>query len=353
MRCSNCGLPLSPSRTSCPRCGTIYNGSARKVGSEQNVVPPQVSAFIPGEMPAGLDKKPRHIGAEVPRAQWNAYAAPVFDHGPTGYAGQAAMDREQAASLPVSVNEHAFFDPSPAMSQPISYQNPQQSGSPATSPQITSASSGWTPMPAASVRPLLLVTDTPGTRQGNLRMMRTGFTLASICLILATLILIFVSIMAQPLLSSDASSSRSVQKNARNTFTIKSTPSLTLPTPTPTETLPGVQYINNARMASEVNETTGGVILYATNFKVNQRIYVTFALSTGNQGGAACFRWYLNNQYLQNDDYAFVLEKNQFYNSFSYAQMYTSGSGYVEVYWASTKACTDKLLAQRVNFVVS
>ncbi len=183
--------------------------------------------------------------------------------------------------------------------------------------------------------------------------MRIGFTTAGICLIAGALILTLVSIMAQSLLSSNTWSPQLTRINARDTRPGTTGPSPTLPTPTPIESFPAAQYITNARMASVVNENTAQVLQYATNFATTQKIYVTFALNTGAQGGAVCFRWYLNNQYLKGFDYAFGVEKNLFYNSFSYARMATPGTGYVEVYWASTVACTDKLLAQHVTFTVS
>jgi hypothetical protein len=122
-------------------------------------------------------------------------------------------------------------------------------------------------------------------------------------------------------------------------------------TPTPHENLPGAQYISNARMASEINASIGQATQYATNFPVNHRIYVTFALNTGSQGGAVCLIWYMNSQYIS--QYAFPVGKNLLYNSYAYNSMSRAGSGYVEIYWASTVACMDKLLAEHVTFTVS
>jgi hypothetical protein len=122
-----------------------------------------------------------------------------------------------------------------------------------------------------------------------------------------------------------------------------------MPTPTPTPL--GAQYITNAMMASAINASTGQATQYTTKFTVNQKIYVTFALNTGSQGGAVCIRWNLNNQY--NSNYAFPVAKNQFYNSYAYTSMSNPGNGYVEVYWASTVACTDEALAQHATFTVS
>src|SRR2546429_2387084 len=154
MRCSNCGLPLSPSRISCPRCGTIYNASSRQVKSEQNVLPSQGSTSVPGNMPPRPNVQPGQAGAEVPYAQWNAYPAPTFHEAPAGYSEQTAMEAGQE-SFPASSNEQAFFDPSPTVPRPPSYQTPQplqQGWTPAAPSQAMSEPSGWMPTPA-SIRP--------------------------------------------------------------------------------------------------------------------------------------------------------------------------------------------------------
>jgi len=347
MRCSNCGLPLSPSRTNCPRCGTTYNGSPRKVRSEQDGLPPQAGAFAAGNMPASPNVQPGHVEAGVPYAQRNAHPTPTFHETPAGYPVEAGQE-----SFPDSDKEPAFFDPSPTIKkQSMPHQVPQQleqNWLPTTPPQPMSQLPGWTPMPAPML-PFSQPMYTPATSQRSQRTIRIGFTAAAICLIAGALILTFVSIMAQPLLSSN--SSQTTHTNTRNIPPTTVGPSATIPTPTPPEVFPGAQYITNARMASAVNENTAQATQYATNFTANQNVYVTFALNTGNQGGAVCFRWYMNNQYVNH--YEFAVGKNLTYNSYSYTSMSTPGSGYVEVYWASTVACTDKLLAQHVTFTVS
>src|SRR5690242_19971965 len=116
MRCSNCGLPLSPSRTTCPRCGTPYNSSPRKAWSEQDALLPQAGAFAPGNMPANPNMQPGgHVEGEVPYTQWNAYpAAPTFHEAPTSYGGQTLMQTGQELA-PDSHKDQAFFDPSPTV----------------------------------------------------------------------------------------------------------------------------------------------------------------------------------------------------------------------------------------------
>jgi hypothetical protein len=181
--------------------------------------------------------------------------------------------------------------------------------------------------------------------------MRIGFSAAGICLIAGALILTFVSILAQPLLSLNTGSPQATPPNPRSTIPATIAPSPTVATPTPAGVFPGAQYITNARMATAIDETTGQATQYATNFTTNQKIYVAFSLNTGSQSGAVCLLWYMNTQYVS--QYEFPVQKNQLYNSYSFNSVSNPGTGYVEIYWATTSACTDKLLAAHVTFTVS
>lgn len=293
--------------------------------------------------------QPGNFESGVPYApQWNAYPAPTFHEAPASY----SVEAEQLA-FPAPDKEQAFFDPSSTIKkQSMPHHVPPQLDSWHATPasQTMSQSPGWTFAPAPMPPFALVRRDTSGDDQRRQRSMRIGFTASSICLIAGALILTFVSIMAQPLLSSNIRSSQSTPMDASTAYSATVGP-LSIVTPTPHEKFPGAQYITNARMASEINASMGQATQYATNFMVNHRIYVTFALNTGSQGGAVCLIWYLNSQYIS--QYAFPVGKNQLYNSYSYNSMSRAGSGYVEIYWASTVACMDKLLAEHVTFTVS
>jgi hypothetical protein len=298
MKCSNCGLPLSPSRTMCPRCGTQYSR--------------------------------------------------IYDS-PTQYAGQAPMPTGLELS-PISDKDQAFFDLSPTMKKqsmphPIP-QNLESSRPPITPPQAMSQMS--TPAPLG---PFPQVLYNPASSSSMRRTTRIGFTTAGICLIVGALLLTFVSIMAQPLLTVNTVSSQVASLNPGYTALATVYPSSSVVTPTPTPTFPGAQYITNAQMASAIDPITGQATQYATSFSANQKIYVTFSLNTGLQGGAVCLFWYMNSQYTSR--YAFAVNASQSYNSYPYDSLYTAGTGYVEVYWATTVACTNKLLAAHVTFTVS
>jgi hypothetical protein len=130
------------------------------------------------------------------------------------------------------------------------------------------------------------------------------------------------------------------------------TPILT-PTAVPSPTagaFPGSQYINNAQMASTVNTTTAQPLLVSTTFKVNQKIYVTFNINPNGKNGAVCLYWYLNNKSVTQFPFAVTANAKAGY---SYAIYGGTGPAYVDIYWASTISCSDKILAQHVNFTIT
>src|SRR3989442_7610709 len=104
--------------------------------------------------------------------------------------------------------------------------------------------SGWTPRPA-SIRPFSPAMYTPGNPQGSQRTMRIGFTAAGICLIAGALILTFVAMIAQPLLSSNSSSPQPRHTNTQTTPPATVDPSTTVPTPTPPRIVPHAHDITN------------------------------------------------------------------------------------------------------------
>ncbi len=103
-------------------------------------------------------------------------------------------------------------------------------------------------------------------------------------------------------------------------------------------------------MASAIDQKTEKPTQLATTFKTNQKIYVTFQLHPAGQSGAVCLLWYLNGR--QVTSYNFATGKYDI-PSYSYAIYGSTGAGTVEVYWASSTSCSDKQLAQRVDFTVT
>jgi hypothetical protein len=177
-----------------------------------------------------------------------------------------------------------------------------------------------------------------------------GFILAGLCVIMGGLILVFVYFMAlglPPINTTSASmGTPTVTRSAVASATTVPSPTV-LPSPS---VFPGQQYIDNAQLASMVNINTAQPLQTTTRFKVNQRIYVTFNIHPNGKSGAVCLLWYLNSRILTQYPFAVTAAANAGY---SYAIYGAAGQGYVEIYWASSTTCSDKILAQHVNFTVT
>lgn len=304
MRCTNCDLPLSPTRPmpNCPRCGApLYAGQKAQAS---------------------------------PDAYYNnagGVAAPMGAPASNGFGGQIPF----------------YTAPPPYGSQPgqmwVSGPAPARPGGPAPqySPGSFQAPNSFQP----PRRP-----QPPKTNNAKL-----GFMVAGLCILLGALILVFVYFMAigQPGQSdrpASGSASNSTPQTAAATSTPQADPSPTsAPSPT-TTTLPGKQYIDNAQLASTIDPKSYKPLQVATTFKVGQTIYVTFNLHPSGQSGVVCVSWYLSNQ--QVTLYKFT-DAGGTFPSYSSAIYGSSGQAYVEISWATSAQCTGGLLAQHVDFTVT
>ncbi len=258
MRCSRCDLPISPTRTTCPRCGANTNKSATN--------------------------------------------SPLF----------LASDAPKAFQAPTSVEEPRLF----------------------SSP--------------------------PQKHKQGYRSTTIGFGLAGLCLMMASLLLVFVYFMAQNLpLPSNGLSSRLTggQSNlpttsAKNTSVAQSGSTPPPPATSPAVTYLGRQYIDNAQMATAISAEALPV-QPETTFRTNQTMYITFKVHPDGRIGAVCLLWYLNTRQFTN--YSFAINTTVSSPAYSYATTGSSGSGYVEIYWETAPSCTDpnKILADRVAFAVT
>jgi hypothetical protein len=175
---------------------------------------------------------------------------------------------------------------------------------------------------------------------------------AALCVITGGLLLLFVYFLAM----GTSGSPSSVTGNS-NTQHAATSPTSILPSPSPTSApsstataFPGQQYIDNAQMASAIDSKTRKPTQLSTTFKIDQKIYVTFQLNPAGQSGAVCLLWYLNGRQVTGYNFATGQYSTP---SFSYAIYGGTGAGAVEVYWASSTSCSDKQLAQRVDFTVT
>jgi hypothetical protein len=114
--------------------------------------------------------------------------------------------------------------------------------------------------------------------------------------------------------------------------------------------LPGASFIYKAEMASAVDSNSGKAATLATTFSVSQRIYVILQLHPANQAGAVCLLWYLNGK--ETTHFEFPVGPTDTI-AYSYTIDRQPGAGYVDIYWASTTACINPLLAQHVLFNVT
>lgn len=210
--------------------------------------------------------------------------------------------------------------------------------------------SGLQQTPFPSRRPY-----TPAKSKSNPRLL---FIVAGLCVVLGAVILGVVAMIAA---SNHGSSPNAAQNSSNTSATQRPSASPTAsganasPTvsdsPTATGTsYPGQQYIDGAQMAMGVDKHTMQPQQPTTTFKVGSTMYVVFNLHPPSQGGAVCAYWYLSGK--QVTSFASAV-KGSNHASYTYAIYGNPGSAYVELYWASDKSCSDKVLAQHVDFTVT
>ena len=313
MKCAQCEMPLSPTNTSmqCPRCHTV-NGARLK-----------------STVPLSSQQSAPLFSSETADGQQNRVSLSPMAQVPFPQAGQMWQPSNPQAAVPV-----ATPSPPPA---PMGA-NMRSSGTQYAMSNHIIASMHSAPAPAVRPQPP--------------RVSNVGFIVGGLCVIVGAVILIFVYVMAQTLLVTSTSTAPT-STLLTTTHTMLS-PTVTIHTPTvvtsPTiGTFPGQQYIANPQMASAVNTNTAQPLQVSAIFQPNQRIYVTFDIHPNGNNGAVCLVWYLNNRIVTQFPFAVTASAKAGY---SYAVYGASGTGYVEIYWASSVACSDKLLAQHVNFTI-
>jgi hypothetical protein len=175
-----------------------------------------------------------------------------------------------------------------------------------------------------------------------------GLIVAGLCVFTGALILVFVYFMAMGL------SSNTSGTNPGTSPTLTATPAAFSSTPSASSTvtnLPGEQFIDGAQTASSIDFKTSKAIEPTSTFNVNQKIYITFHLHPAEQTGAVCLLWYLNGGKISHAQ--FSVSNNNRREAYSYAIYKKPGTGLVDIYWASSTDCSDKLLAQQVTFNVA
>ncbi len=359
MKCASCGLPLSPTRTHCPRCGTARNGEPGKY-NEQSFDQAEVPQLAFPSQQGGNGFPGAQINAEALQPQWRPLSP------------AAAWGNQNAQATPFIQQPFPVYQPA-GSEMPLPTQFPNQAGQ----LRLPDVGGDLQAEPTAGLKPA------SQSRPGNMvlpqlnsgafpqfpqpprksahatggRPQRLNLTIAGLCVLTGGLILTFVYIISLSLPPSTtgnppgqvaiATATTGGLSPAAQGSTTTSQPT---PTVTPTMSLPGQPYIDTAQTASRVNTYTAQPIQLANNFKVKQQIFVTFMLHPKIGGGAVCLLWYLNQK--EFSQYAFAVDATP-QLAYSYAYAGNPGPGSVEIYWASTTACPDKALAQVVNFTVN
>jgi hypothetical protein len=331
MRCANCGFPLSPTRTHCPRCGAAA-GKSEARSPDQVSVSQQPAFMQQGRFSAAKGALDGEILSQRwDAAPWNAQGdalAPQITPPAYTQANSAASDQ----ALFLGANGAVM----------LSQQGPQSEQANQVWPGQLAADATIAAAPAPGSFPYL-----PRGSSG-IRSMRFGFKLAGLLVGIGGVLLLLIAIMAPGLAAPTSPVKVAVAQHAA-TF-VPSPPPASTPVLSPTPTYPAQQYVDTVQLASAVNTRTAQPMTTATTFKVKQQIFVTFMVHPGGHAGAVCLRWFLNNQYYSHYEFSVAATTQPAY-SYTFAGI--PGPGYVQIYWASTVACTDRLLAQQANFMVT
>lgn len=299
MKCTSCGMPLSPSRaaTQCPRCGAplaLGNGQRATANIAQGSASWGSAGGAPFQAPSPANYQPQSAPGAI-------YPTPGGME-TNGTPGQVWLPR------PDTPSGAPFYHPQP--------------GSPSPFPQPPQ----------------------PPTGRHNARI---GFIAAGLCVFAGGLLLVFVYFMAIGLPGNGANTSITPTIPGGHTPTVIPSPSNT---PVSTATVyPGQQYIDTVQLSSAAPSSTQPV-QPVTSAKVNQKIYVTFHIHPGGKSGAVCFAWYLNGQHAFD---AQIPVSPSSKSSYVYGIYGSPGQARVDLYWASSGSCTDKVLAQSISFPVA
>ncbi len=236
MRCSQCGLPLSPSRINCPRCATPVGGSERQT---------EITYDAP-LLPQGTISSAGHeegINQQETRKEQpgdGTQVQPYF----TIEKPQLPMYTQQAKE---QGQQQGWFPP-PLTSTPTLTPSFLQKAEP-----IRTNKSALEPRRRQAVRGLSMLSGKSISRT------RLGFTVAGLCMGVGAIILIFVFIMTQSLHNIDSAALQAANQKNRDKANAMVSPKVPLsPSPTilditPTPNTPGSKYIDNIQIGTTIN----------------------------------------------------------------------------------------------------
>jgi hypothetical protein len=193
----------------------------------------------------------------------------------------------------------------------------------------------------------------PTTQPTNIK---RNFAIAGICVLVGAILLVTTFAVLRGARDDGSNQTNTGPQSTTSAPTTQATtPATAGKTPTvavsPTATAnasqyPGSQYLDGAQLSTGVDK--GQPTDNTTTFKPGQRIYITFA-SHSTTAGAYCLVWYINSK--PATDFSFKLKEGNL-RAYSYVTLQGKGPAYVELSWASSEACTDKQLAQRLDFTL-
>ena len=329
MNCAHCGLPLSPTNTSksCPHCHLPLSSGPTPIVQQQPQEQIGSQAWT-GSAQAPIWGQAQHQSSPP------SPSSPTWTTGPH----QNQIPFPPVAQEPFQSAENLRQSaPAPAPGRPSAIANNNTYLAPNRTPGVMYST------PISAARP-------QAPRTSNL-----GFIVAALCVFTGGLILVSVFFFAMELPSAGTTTAYPATPLATRNI-IATSPAATPPLsptviPSPTAgAFPGQQYIDNPQMANAVNINTAQPLLPTTTFKVNQKIFVTFNIHPDGKSGAVCLYWYLNNKSVTQFPFAVTANAKAGY---SYAIYGGTGPAYVEIFWASTTSCSDKILAQHVTFTLT
>ncbi len=337
MRCSQCGLPLSPSRTSCPRCSTAVGGSEKETEIKYDAL------LLPEDI----------------------ISSTKYEEGNS----QQQVRGEQSGSS-ILVQQYATIDPPPLQTYTQQAKKQVEQRNLRLSPPTPAPVSTWSE-PAERTKTDNAASRSKGARAtkeaGVLTSLlpnsvlepRRGFTIAGVCMGIGALILIFVFIMAQSLSAMDNAAIQAANQRNRERATAMAIPTLspapspTISNATPLADTPGSKYIDNIQIGTTINMSSVVITQVTKNFKAGQRIYITMNVNSTGYQGAVCLDWYVQDVYVTHFAFPTTADPSLPHSTaWSYAALTSKGTGHVDVSWATSTICADKVLAQRVDFSV-
>ena len=108
--------------------------------------------------------------------------------------------------------------------------------------------------------------------------------------------------------------------------------------------------LKDAQTSSDIDNTLAPVQITKT-FMANQRVYVTFTITSGKQDGSIEAKWYADGQVVASTILHHTHENT--HGVFSNIYITATPDGAVELYWCTQPNCRDAQLAQVVHFVIN